>query len=288
MTEREKIDVQNKEDNPTSSKKHQIVGPVGLNVVKPSFSHVENMISKVKRFDKIISEQIKLFMNVSAKVVTFVQSINWDLVEQRWLQLAEKTGGNGWTISLAMDLDMLFSMIEIQSREEIDQVFINFFEEQENYLLMKTDILANESLADFEKLLIQCFDSYERGHFLIAIPSLFSIIEGYANQLIIDQYKKTADFNPKNRVSLPNKYKKVQEQSESSFKDVVYISALIFLEKSFNTKAFNDDPEKDNRPLIINRHRVLHGRDNPSLWTKTDALRLFNAIGTLSILDIPK
>lgn len=288
MKDKEKVDASNKAYNLSSPKHTHRKFTDGLQRLNTSVSRVETIISKVLSFQKIVSEQIKPLIGVAGKVVEFTKSIDWEQVEERWVLIAENTGENGWTIPLNMNLDTIFSLTEIKNKEEIDKMFTDFFANQENYLSMKNDILANESLQDFHALLVQCFDSYERENFLIAIPSLFSIVEGYANELIIDQFKKTSDYNPKKRVSLPTKYKQVQKQNDSSFKDIVYISALIFLEKSFDQNAFNDDPLKDNRPLIINRHRVLHGRDNPALWTKVDAICLFNAIATLSSLEVPE
>lgn len=288
MKGKEKDDASNKTYKLASPKHTHLKFTDGLQRLNISVSRVENIISKVLSFEKIVSEQIKPLIGMAGKVVEFTQSIDWEQVEERWILIAENTGENGWTIPLNMNLDRLFSLTEINKKEEIDKIFMDFFADQENYQSMKKDILANESLQDFHVLLVQCFDSYEREDFLIAIPSLFSIVEGYANELIIDQFKKTSDYNPKKRVSLPNKYKQVHKQNDSSFKDIVYISALIFLEKSFDQNAFNDDPLKDNRPMIINRHRVLHGRDNPALWTKVDAICLFNAIATLSSLEVPE
>ncbi len=271
-----------------SPKPTQFSGTVRLQSLKSSISRVENIISRVQKFGQEISEQIKPFLELAGRFDAFVKSVDWDSVEERWILLAEKIGSNGWTLALNMDLKDLLLMADLKDKAEIDQIFINFFKEKENFLVMKENVLKNESLSDFHELLEQCFDNYENGNYLIAIPSLFSIVEGYANELILEQYKRTPEFKPQKRVSLPNMYKEVQKYNDTSFKDVVYISALLFLEKSFDPKAFNDDPAKDSRPILINRHRVLHGRDNPSLWTQVDALRLFNTIDTLSALEVPE
>lgn len=38
------------------------------------------------------------------------------------------------------------------------------------------------------------------------------------------------------------------------------------------------------RESMINRNWILHGRDNPALWKKADALRLLNVLSTIQFI----
>lgn len=250
----------------------------------------ERIGNAIHRINKL-SEPITSMRRVVEKFTPFFETLNsieWDKVEEKWIQLVEDIGEKGWTVPLHLSLIDLFEIAELDTFDEVDNALMDFFNEEENYLEIKSEIMENGLLEDFNPLLKQCFDNYERGQFLIVIPSLFSIVEGLAHKIIYNPYRETSHYKPGQRANIITKYTKTREEIESNSSDAtIYISAALFISKSFeNQRAFNDDAEQDSRPLIINRNRVLHGRDNPLLWKKADAMRLFNAIHTLSIIDL--
>ena len=249
-----------------------------------SFEYVDNIKEKLNRFGEFIMKATEY----AAKVYSVLEMIDWEKVERKWIDVAEKVGKSGWTIPLHISVVDLLDIADLEKQADIDQAFMKYFSEDDNFEEMKKNIMENALLTDFHELLEQCFSNYEKGQFLITIPSLFSILEGFAHKLIFSQYRQSPEYNEKSRVSLQRKYEKMRTDIENNTSELAfYASAALFLEKSFdNREAFNDEESKDVRPLIINRHRVLHGRDIPAMWKRHDAIRLFNAIHTLSVLDL--
>ncbi len=57
------------------------------------------------------------------------------------------------------------------------------------------------------------------------------------------------------------------------------------MEGNQSRSLFQFAPFDGDKPVFINRHWILHGRDNDSAsWTVADALRLFNALQTVDSL----
>lgn len=69
-----------------------------------------------------------------------------------------------------------------------------------------------------------------------------------------------------------------KKRREGSLNYITWISVEKFIECLFRYKKFDDD-----RPIFLNRHWILHGRDNTD-WEIGDSLRLFNALNTISQL----
>lgn len=281
-------DSASKSNNEKSSEEVYTVSDTGLSEQFLDVAErIGNAIHQINKF----SEPITSMRRVVEKFTPFFETLNsieWDKVEEKWIQLVEDIGDKGWTVPLHLSLVDLFEIAELDTLDEVDNALMDFFNEEENYLEIKNEIMENGLLEDFYPLLKQCFDNYEQGQFLIVIPSLFSIVEGLAHKIIYNPYRETSHYKPGQKANIITKYTKTREEIESNSSDAtIYISAALFISKSFeNQSAFNDDVEQDSRPLIINRNRVLHGRDKPLLWKKADAMRLFNAIHTLSIIDL--
>src|SRR4030095_698695 len=56
---------------------------------------------------------------------------------------------------------------------------------------------------------------------------------------------------------------------------LIWKSVATFMEKLYENSDFSG-----NRPFLINRHWILHGRD-ATAWTVADSIRLFNALQTI-------
>lgn len=251
----------------------------------------ENWGNAVVRLNRIAEPVVTMAQQIAEQLKPFfdaIHAIDWEKVEERWIRVAEDIGEKGWTIPLNLSVHELFEIADSEDLNEVDEVFMQFFTVENNYSEMKKSIMENDLLKEFHPLLEQCFENYEKESFLIVIPSLFSVVEGLAHKLIYPPYRETSHHKSGQRANIITKYTKMRDEIENnSTNAAIYISATLFLSKSFDNKnAFNDEAEKDNRPLIINRNRVLHGRDNIALWRKADAMRLFNALHTLSILNL--
>lgn len=220
-----------------------------------------------------------------SQVIVPLSKIDWNKVNETWIITAENIGKMGWTIPTHMDLNSMIDIAEIENVEEMDQAFANFYSIEENYAQMRESLLQHDSLNQWKSLLNQCFENYEKKNHEIAIPSLFLILEGFSHHLLYPTYLENNPKKPK--ASLNEKYSVVRATADEDSIDMVfYASAQFFINKAFKFANFESKDAK--RPLLINRNWVMHGHDNVSEWKDIDALRLFNAIHTLTILDFNK
>ncbi|EOP02067.1 hypothetical protein ICS_05701 [Bacillus cereus BAG2O-3] len=215
--------------------------------------------------------------------LSFLHDIDWEEVDRPYKEAAESLGQKGWTIPMKMTTSDKIKLAEIQDQNELDLIFQQFYEIEENYVYFKSTILEHRLVQEWREFLIQCFDNYERGNYLIVIPNLLIIIESLAHSLISPRFQKYISPNKKPRLNVRDQYKKVMKEIETNRIYIIrYISVLEFLCCVFKSGNFDKRPA---RLPIINRDWVLHGRDNPHHWEKVDALRLFNAIHTIIHLD---
>lgn len=246
-----------------------------------NFSLPPHLIESVQKasleIGKIFTEVSKSLYEALAPIL----EIDWEKAGKRWLELAEKLAQKGWTVPLNMGISEMFDILELNSRYKIDKAFEEFYSKEENYIKVKEELLKNEFLHEWKELLEQCFENFEKGNYIITIPSLFTVIEGFAHKLIYPRYKHYEEPNEKQPPSLSRKYTIVRQEVESTSAQLaLYASAHVFIRKAFQFERFDAK-----RPSLINRNWVLHGRDNPSQWRKIDSIRLINTISTLTALD---
>jgi len=99
---------------------------------------------------------------------------------QDTLQKAELLGSLGWTFPVHMSPWRLYSILDLNDADQIDQSFVDFYCESDgsNYAQLRDAILSDERLEPWRPLLQQCCRAYERGEFLIVVPSLLTVLEG--------------------------------------------------------------------------------------------------------------
>lgn len=248
--------------------------------------NLSSSVAPVRKSVRKFSEQIgKLIFEVNkaiSEALAPLLEIDWEQVSASWLESAESLGEKGWTIPLNIGINEMLEIADFKTRSEVDRALSNFYANEENFKEMKSNILKNKLLSEWHELLKQCFENYERGSYLIVIPCLFTILEGFAHKLVYPKFKDSD--NAKEQASLSKKYQIVRKEVlEDSVTLSFYASAQFFIKKAFQFGEF--DKKNAKRPFLINRNWVLHGRDDPAHWRKIDALRLFNAISTLTILD---
>lgn len=131
-------------------------------------------------------------------------------------------------------------------------------------------MLARKELHPWRKLIRQASDAYRREHYALTVPALITIIEGVVmrpgergtNPLpVIDKYVRALE---------------TRAPSPDSFTLALTRITREFLRVLFEYSDF-DGP----RPLVLNRHWILHGRD-VAHWNRADSLRLFQAVDTVS------
>ncbi|OOR57142.1 hypothetical protein BGP34_14975 [Bacillus mycoides] len=238
-------------------------------------------IQKSANFGKQINNVVD---EARKELFSHLSDIDWDEIRKTWRESAEKLGEKGWTTPMSMTPR---EVVEFSEIEDIDTAMEEYFNYDNGYAYtrMKREVLDHKFVESWKGLLEQCFNSYENGNYLVAIPNLFIIVEGIARMLISQKFEK---HKTGRRTSLKNQYETVRGDvsQEDETKDrvylVVYVSIVGFLKQVFQQGKFDKNPT---RFPIINRDWVLHGKDIPSNWKKADALRLFNAIYSFTAVE---
>jgi hypothetical protein len=187
---------------------------------------------------------------------------------------AERLARSGWTLPVHMSPGEMLDLLSARDDDAIDSAFIAFYEEDGMGVgVLKNHVFASSRLKEWQPLLAQCFDNYVCGRYLICIPALLSVLEGGLARREGATFVRTDDrvayFKAKMQTSTPDSLNQAMWKSMNTFIATLY-------EKS------NFDSAR--RPVKLNRHWILHGRDLPSAWRQADALRLFHALSTLCTL----
>ncbi|MEI4800562.1 hypothetical protein WAZ07_04330 [Bacillus sp. FJAT-51639] len=244
--------------------------------LRKTFEDVNQTVKDVVDMSRELHDAIN---EATKELSSRIRDIDWNETMRTWRESAEKLGERGWTFPLSMTPS---EVVEFSEIKDIDTAMEEYFSHDNGYAYtsMKRDVLDHKLVENWKGLLEQCFNSYENGNYLVAIPNLFIIVEGIARMLISEKFKK---YKTKQRTSLKGQYEKVREEvSTDRIYVVAYVSVIGFLNQVFQQGNFDKNPT---RFPIINRDWVLHGKDTPSNWKKVDALRLFNAIYSLTAVD---
>jgi hypothetical protein len=161
----------------------------------------------------------------------------------------------------------LYDILQLNDSQLIDAAFVEFFSESDGqgYQRLRNAILSNERLEFWHPLLKQCCDAYERQEYLIAVPSLLTVLEG-----AIAKPGSVPFVGGKDRAKFFAE--KIDTSPAESVEQCMWRSANAFVKTLFEGYVF-DGPQ----PAFLNRHWILHGRDMPD-WVQADCLRLFQGI----------
>lgn len=181
----------------------------------------------------------------------------------------EDLGQMGWALPLWATPKEAKEIYDLETRDEVDAYFLNAYEGgTEEYRFLKEHLLSNENLERWRPLICQSFRAFERGDYQITVPALISVLEGLVEDL---SGRLEESPNPKQTV-------RQKRQAESGdVKNWIAVSVENFVWEVFERHDFSQK-----RPDLINRNWILHGRDHTD-WSKVDALRLFQAIQTVSM-----
>lgn len=174
----------------------------------------------------------------------------------------------GWTIPLWGPIPLTEMIIEKVAPAEIDSFFVRTYR-RSNYKVfrqMLRKMKENPVLVQWRSLLEECASVFRQHHYLIVVPSLLLILEGVLS------FPPGA---PKRKVRVPSESRRRLAKSELLWTNT-WLSISTFLGEVFKGHEFDRE-----RPGLINRHWILHGRDETN-WTEADCLRLFQSIDTLS------
>jgi hypothetical protein len=261
----------------------------------PEIPKTEPIISKnvlPKNWD---DEQYRLLMddlakNITNMVLSFQAScqrlseslqaspllnIDWPKILAQRGQGCERLANLGWTTPMTFSLHDFAEIAEhCTSDQEIEQYMLNHFTtaDSENFMDIRDITLHSTKLVGWQALLQQCFDAYDRGHYLVTIPALLSVIEGAVAQ----KAGKLKSTQVNTRKLATDLKKATQLKNQDGMHFLIWRSARVVLDKLFANSDFGGP-----HPGELNRHWVLHGRDQTQ-WTQIDTLRLFNLIASIS------
>jgi hypothetical protein len=182
--------------------------------------------------------------------------------------------------SLGWSLPILFSHLQINeaakqeyTSDQVDEAMVMFFTENEfsslNDLVFK-NVLKASGIEPWKKSIKECYESFVQERYLVIVPTLITIIEGYLSL-------KVGTLNSTNvRMITPTK-NKAQEPKTHRLDQTIWQSVSAIIDTLYQPNDFSGT-----QPSSFNRHWILHGRSAP-LEAKTDSVKLFNLLGSLSI-----
>ncbi|MCY8410597.1 hypothetical protein MOD78_02290 [Bacillus haynesii] len=195
-----------------------------------------------------------------------------DFDEQRLERIIRHNVSVGWTLTGEMPTDLYLRDEYLKMKhDEIDQIFISFYEQNEYQQLKSLINTLKDGLSErWSEIFDHSLDLYLEGKFKIAIPALISIIEGELSMILGTQSIGT---------QLMKQFKSKLDDKLKILTIATY-SAYYFLDEHL----FKSHKFSDSRLPLLNRNWILHGRDDPSAWKKEDALKLLNTLSTLQFI----
>lgn len=174
----------------------------------------------------------------------------------------------GWTIPLWAPTGFTEVVVERVKPAELDEFFVRSYRANRYRVLreMLSRMKKNPALQQWWPLLQQCANVFRQHNYLVVVPSLLLVLEG-----VLLFYPGSAK-----RRARPTSVSKRRVTQSSWIWTNTWISIDTFLQKVFESRKFHGE-----RPTMINRHWILHGRDETT-WSESDCIRLFQAIDTVS------
>lgn len=192
------------------------------------------------------------------------------IINENYKKLAETIGENGWTIPMAMGLkkfEELYNLNKDVDNNGYDSFFLKYYNKN-NFKSMKKHINASSITSTQKQSFNECIDAYNRGHYLVCITTLITVLEG-----VLSVYNTN-----KSNIQMMSLCRKNMDSTEHEGKLIGHLIWVSFY--SFITQLYKKSDFNNNEPTSINRHWLLHGRSETE-WTSSDCLRVFNAIYTL-------
>lgn len=191
-----------------------------------------------------------------------------DDLEQQFIDATKKLAGFGWTVPSAIIPREFFEISASHDRTTVDARFVDFHRRAG---CVRSSAMSSVRLARWRPLLRQCLDSHGRGDYLICVPALITALEGAIafpeGIAFVRGSERRAFFNSK-----------IADCLNDLLTRALWESMDIFVSNLFEQAPFDAV-----KPLRLNRHWILHGRDTLD-WTEADVLRLFQALDTLGLI----
>lgn len=224
---------------------------------------------------KTVIQMDGLIQAVATKWQRIFAAVDWDGFKIDIRKACEQLAQSGWTLPMQLTPGEAIDL----AREPIDQIdafFVNHYTAEDFAALrrVRRELLCRPSLSTWWRLLDECFEVFENGKHLITVPALISTIEGVVSYAGNSLYKQ----NVSRKFLVGICANKAKASSGGGVHALMWRSLEIFVENLFRNAPFDKS-----RPITINRHWILHGRDSANS-TVADSLRLFSALETIDSL----
>jgi hypothetical protein len=236
-------------------------------------------IAEVARGARAVAEQYAPAIHEASQVLVRVATEwgSWIQIAcaevDRTARLAQSLGMVGWTMPLNASIEDWYSLVNTAyDAASADTVFDAYYANHNGAARheLLQNLLARSDLADWRPLIAEVAFALDAEKYRLCIPSLLATFEGVASRWS-DRFGKQSGRNDFFRRTLrgmeANSFDSFAWSAMEAFVDTLYAQA------------------KQTKPLILNRHWILHGR-SPSEANLTDCLRLLQAIHTALELDL--
>jgi len=179
-------------------------------------------------------------------------------------------GEKGWAIPFQLapgNVKNLLDEIYLDSDQDIDQMFITFYEDWMLLPRVFTSLKENIHFSKYVTLMSEAIDTYEMKKYAVVVASLISVIEGLLSIL-------TGDTSS----SMKNKLDLIDKAANTDF-DILTAPVMISL-NAFIKPLYSSSDFSSTQPPIVNRHWINHGRAEVESCQK-DALKIINAINCI-------
>lgn len=179
----------------------------------------------------------------------------------------------GWALPMSLTPAETYEILDAGLPAAIDEVFVRLYDAdgQRHFERLAEELSNRDVLTRWRVLLEQTVSAYRRREFAIIIPALLTVCEGMLMRAEGNNIRVPAVVSVRAEAK--------QRESPESIDAILWRNVSRFVDELFKQSNFAGMP-----PGRLNRHWILHGRDDASSWSQADCLRLFQAVDTISVL----
>ena len=181
---------------------------------------------------------------------------------------AEWLGSAGWTIPLWADPRLVKRLR--QAPGDLDDAFVRHYTKQggTNLRTLWEELAASRGMRPWRTLITESVASYEDRRYAIVVPALLSVVEG-----AVAKAGRSLKQQPRPKTDT----RRMRSATDAGMRRLMWVSI-----EGFVKSVFGDAPFQSARPVILNRHWVLHGRTSTRWARRRECIRLFHALGTIA------
>jgi hypothetical protein len=255
------------------------------------FAEFGNAVSQARKaWQNSVKPILSHFAEQVRPLLEAVQAIDWEVVTKKVREASKKRQVRicrlaqlGWTVGPRVPFLVEMGDSVASDQDSVDAYFVEIYRENSRATTKNVfkQLKVSPHLSNWGVLLDQIASALEQEAFVLVVPGLLIMFEGYMAKLAYGA-------NERRGTDAIRRVKQVKLNAQSStapFLAEIWLGMVVFLEELFKTSDFTTEA-----PAFINRHWILHGRDAAE-WKEADAIRLLNALSTLDWLivnPIPK